>query len=113
MIRLVGLSLVAALFMGCAGPPSDPNNICRVLVEENDGQRMLKSAKAMGASSPCRVCLCASRVNFPSQGQTRAEETAGCGPHGPDRPRLLAMRKRPMRLWSDYKKHRKAFCTAR
>ena len=43
MVRLLGLSLVAVLVMGCAsGPPSDPNNICRILVEE---KRWAKDAK--------------------------------------------------------------------
>ena len=43
MVRLLGMSLVAALILGCAsGPPSDPNNICRILVEE---KRWAKDAK--------------------------------------------------------------------
>lgn len=43
MLKLLGLTLMAALFMGCAsGPPSDPNNICRILAEE---KRWTKDAK--------------------------------------------------------------------
>lgn len=46
MLKLVIVALAALVLGGCAsGPPSDPNNICRILVEEKSWKKDANKAR--------------------------------------------------------------------